>query len=321
MLSRLVRAVSRGLPFAEPGPRLLAHHRRTVVRRLVTETQPQVDLLAAEVVGGDPQAVAQYDALIAAVVERLRASRGEAACGILHRVDRAFHRDGEEYIDDPSFPERDRVRVIDSLDRFNADTGAYERWFGLVEPLVARAERAGGPVRIHELAAGHGSFALHLAERLGDRARVVASDIRPEYLDLGRRRAAERGVDVELVHQDATDLHDLGGTDVLVCTQSLHHFPPGMIGRMCGEVARAARIGAVFVDGERSLLAMMLATPTLFAYGRSWPVVHDSVVSLRRMYLAEELLLLARLAPALPHEVDIEAGRVPPGYAFVRCTR
>ena len=40
-------------------------------------------------------------------------------------------------------------------------------------------------------------------------------------------------------------------TDVIVCTQSLHHFGPGMVARMLGEAARSARAAVVFIDGER----------------------------------------------------------------------
>lgn len=188
--------------------------------------------------------------------------------------------------------------------------------------MVARAGRTGrAPVRVHELAAGHGSFAIHLAKRYGARVEVTASDIKAEYLALGRRRAAEQGAPVHFAHQDATDLSTLGEVDILLCTQSLHHFPPGMVARMLGEAARAACTGALFIDGERSLLGLLLASPLLWAYGRTWPVLHDTTVSLRRMYLAEELLLFARLAPGLPDDVEVRAGRIPPGYALVSLTR
>jgi ubiquinone/menaquinone biosynthesis C-methylase UbiE len=159
-----------------------------------------------------------------------------------------------------------------------------------------------------------------VAEHFGDRVEVTASDIRDEYLELGRRRMRGRAERVRFALQDATDLRNLGDVDILLCTQSLHHFPPGMVARMVGEAARAARAGAVFVDGERSIESLLLAVPVLFAYGRTWPVVHDAVVSLRRMLSAEEMRLVAALAPGVPAHVRVEVERLPPGYVTVCMT-
>lgn len=322
MLSELVQAVARDLPFVEPGPRLLASHRRRAAGRLLPDALVEVEGLTAAVVRHEAEATTRYDRCVAHSIDRVRASRPAGPLGLLAGFDRMFYRDGEEYLDDPDFPEAERIRVIDTLDRFNDDIAAYDRWATKVDPLIERSEAAGrSPVRVHELAAGHGSFAIHLARRYGDRVEVTASDIKDEYLALGRRRADERGATVRFAHQDATDLRNLGEVDIVLCTQSLHHFPPGMVARMLGEAGRAARTGAVFIDGERSFVGMLLVSSIMLAYGRTWPVVHDTAVSLRRMYLAEELLLLARLAPALPDDVEIEAGRVAPGYAFVELSR
>jgi hypothetical protein len=49
-------------------------------------------------------------------------------------------------------------------------------------------------------------------------------------------------------------------------------------------------------------------------------LVHDGIVSLRRMFYEEELALLARLAPGLP-SCRVETGTVLPAHAFVRITR
>jgi ubiquinone/menaquinone biosynthesis C-methylase UbiE len=292
-----------------------------LAERLAAERAAQLASLSKSVVKRDPAAVVRFDSMVADAVAALRADRPRGPARLLVDIDGAFQREGEELLDDPSFPEGKRVRVLETLDRFNRDSEAYERWMRLVEPLVDRAERThGGPVRVLELAAGHGSFALAVAEHFGDRVEVTASDIRDEYLELGRRRMRGRAERVRFALQDATDLRNLGDVDILLCTQSLHHFPPGMVARMVGEAARAARAGAVFVDGERSIESLLLAVPVLFAYGRTWPVVHDAVVSLRRMLSAEEMRLVAALAPGVPAHVRVEVERLPPGYVTVCMT-
>ena len=150
----------------------------------------------------------------------------------------------------------------------------------------------------------------------------MASDLKDEYLDLGREEARRRGVAVRFVRQDATNLSGLGDSvDMFLCTQSLHHFPPGMVARMIGQAARHARFGLCFIDAERGFVPLMLLLPLMGLYGRTYAAVHDTVVSLRRMYYAEELLLLARLAPGLPAGAVVEAGRRRPGYAYVAVTR
>ena len=68
--------------------------------------------------------------------------------------------------------------------------------------LVADADIGRG-TRVLDVAAGTGNVALRAAER---GASVVASDITPEQLALGRREAEARGLDIEWVQADAQRL-------------------------------------------------------------------------------------------------------------------
>jgi ubiquinone/menaquinone biosynthesis C-methylase UbiE len=316
--------LARRLPVLDPLATGLGPHRRRAAERIAARLRPHVAAIADAVAAHEPAAVEAYDALVAAAVERLRAERPAGPLRALAALDRLLYRNDPELLDDPSFPERERIHVLDVLDRFNRHLGSYERWMDLAETLVARAEAQGrSPVRVWDLAAGHGGFPLALKERLGDRVEATATDLRDEYLELGRQCAARRGLDVRFVPQDATDLasvHD-AGVDVFLCTQSLHHFPPGMVARMIGEAARVARTGLCFIDAERGFVPMALVPAVMAAYGRAWPVVHDTVVSLRRMYLVEELWLLAALAPALPEACATACGRRSPGFGWIQVTR
>lgn len=313
--------ILRRAPALEPLTRTLADHRRDVAASLVARYRPVMAELEGPVLAHDPEAISRYDALAAEALGVMRRSRPRGARRFAAALDRALYRNGEEYLDDPAFPEDERLHVLAMIDRLNTHLGSYEKWCSLLEPLLRVAEAKGHPqARVVDLAAGHGGFAIALKEQLGPRAALTATDLKAEYLEVGRREARARGVDVAFAVQDATSLSNLRGADVdvFLCTQSLHHFPPGMVARMLGEAARCARAGACFIDGERGLLPLAVIAPLMLAWGRSWPVLHDTVVSLRRMPCEEELLLLGSLAPGLPAGARVESGRQAPGYAWVR---
>lgn len=313
-------------PIIDPIGRGLAERRRELGAALLPSAQARLRPLWAGVLCGEPAAVAAYDQAVQDTLDTLRARTAEAtgaAAGpgtaLLGHLDRWLYKNQEELLDDVHFPMAQRLQILETLDRLNVHLGSYRRWCEALEPLIAAAAaRTGAPVELHDLAAGHGGFAIAVKEHFGARVAVTASDLHPEYLELGRPRARRRGVEVRFVQQDATRLQNLqgSGVELFLCTQSVHHFPPGMVARMLGEATRAAGTGVCFIDGERGYFPLLLA-PLMGAYGRSWGALHDTWVSLRRMYLAEELELLARLAPALPDGAKLAAARLPPGHLML----
>ena len=70
-------------------------------------------------------------------------------------------------------------------------------------PRLAEASGVGPDVRVLDVAAGTGNASLPAAER---GASVTASDLTPELLDAGRRRAEAAGLDLEWVEADAENL-------------------------------------------------------------------------------------------------------------------
>jgi ubiquinone/menaquinone biosynthesis C-methylase UbiE len=83
----------------------------------------------------------------------------------------------------------------------------------LGEVLVA-ACRVGPGDRVLDVAAGNGNAAIPAAAA---GARVTASDLTPELLDIGRKLAAERGVDLEWSEADAEALpFPDGGFDIVM---------------------------------------------------------------------------------------------------------
>jgi len=95
----------------------------------------------------------------------------------------------------PVTPDQDAMR------RYWETRGAFwDRWADVVaewaarvnEPLIAAARLAPG-MRVLDLASGTGQPALSIAERLGPRGEVVATDLVSEMLAGAKRRAAASG--------------------------------------------------------------------------------------------------------------------------------
>jgi 2-polyprenyl-3-methyl-5-hydroxy-6-metoxy-1,4-benzoquinol methylase len=310
----------------------LAPHRKEAMRRAAEVVAERAAAIEKDVIARDPGAASRFDALVAEAVGTMRSihpggADAEGAAPLvsaLSMIERRLYRDAPEWLDDPSFPEDERTLALDRLDLVNRALGSYDAFTAILMPLIEAAERAGrSPVRVHDLASGHAGFAVLLKQVLGDRVVVEASDIKPEYLEIGRARAAALGVAVDFFTEDALAMDGIRerGVDIVVCTQAIHHFPPGMVARVIGEASRAVKVGACFIDGERSWILLGAFIPAATLISRNRTLVHDGIVSLRRMYYREELDLLGALAPGVPEGVRVEVGSSPPAHIYLRLTR
>ncbi|MEP6696629.1 MAG: class I SAM-dependent methyltransferase [Pseudonocardiales bacterium] len=107
--------------------------------------------------------------------------------------------------------------------------------------VVAKAAGITPGARVLDVAAGSGNASLPAAAA---GARVVASDLTPELLETGRRRAAEQGLDIEWVEADAECLpfEDQHFDAVISCVGVMFapfHQP------VADELLRVARVGGV----------------------------------------------------------------------------
>jgi 2-polyprenyl-3-methyl-5-hydroxy-6-metoxy-1,4-benzoquinol methylase len=247
----------------------------------------------------------------------MRRAHGSWWARIATELDAALPNGALEHMDDPAFDERERTSAIRDLDLWNRRAGSYAVFASALRPLLgARSE----PTTVLDLASGHGGFALalaSLAKEHGWRLRIIASDLRAEYVAIGRRRAAEAGLDVEFRVVDALHLSASvapGEVDVITCTQSLHHFGARGVVVLVAEALRHARRGILFVDLARAVsgLAAVGAVTGIFT-NRTY--FHDATVSVRNAFVPEELALLARCAPGGDR---LSAFLLPPMFAALR---
>lgn len=304
-LDRLLRAaVHRVTSHGPPPPlRLLARLRREALSRTLEVARPRADRLGSRLCAGDASAREELADLAARSLVamrrevQLRASEAGPLTSLAARADARWNDcNAEELLDDPTLDVTLRTAIMGTLDRFNESCSIYQRFFDNLLPLA----REDGPTRVLDLAAGHGGFALHAAASARARGldvQFVATDIKPEYLEMGESLARQRDLPVRFAVQDAFDLSNLapGSYDIIVCTQSLHHFPPGSIALMFEAATRVAASGVVFVDACRSSLSATYAA--FYAALRREPPawIHDAWISTRKALVPEELELLARL--------------------------
>jgi 2-polyprenyl-3-methyl-5-hydroxy-6-metoxy-1,4-benzoquinol methylase len=158
------------------------------------------------------------------------------------------------------------------------------------------------PTTILDLGSGPGGFPIAVARSAGDRAlRIVATDVRPEYLAMGAEQAHAAGVSgtVEFRRLDAFRLvPDLGDwrPDVITCMRTLHHFGVRRTTRLLALALHTARRGILFVDIARSVSRLLMAAGAGVMSGNR-RFAHDAVISVRKAFTPAELRLMAACVP------------------------
>jgi ubiquinone/menaquinone biosynthesis C-methylase UbiE len=106
--------------------------------------------------------------------------------------------------------------------------------------------------RVLDLACGTGSVARHVAPLVGAEGKVVALDINPEMLAVGRALPAPAGATIEWREGDAVALAlPAGEFDLVLCQQGLQFFSD--------RAASLREIRRVLADGGRAVLSVWQA--------------------------------------------------------------
>jgi SAM-dependent methyltransferase len=152
-----------------------------------------------------------------------------------------------------------------------------------VEDTVEQADRVERALTLEpsssvlDVPCGTGRIAIELASR---GYRVTGVDFIDRFLDHGRWTAAERGVEVELVHGDARDLPVEGPFDAALCFWgSFGYFDDG------GNLAQARAVASALRAGGRFLLDV----PTVESMAgrfrpRNWFVVEETTVTMETTF-------------------------------------
>jgi hypothetical protein len=104
-----------------------------------------------------------------------------------------------------------------------------------------------------------------------------------------------------------------GAYDVVFVAQSLHHFSPGALAKMIVESRRVARRAFVGIDVRRSLSVFPFGIGVAALMGGR-AFVHDSVLTMRKVYSEAELAFVAELAAP---QSRIRVRPLHPGYSML----
>jgi SAM-dependent methyltransferase len=311
---------------APPGLSRLAPIRSRIADAIFEERRDEIERTKRQYLEGAKGAKEELARLTEELIAEQRARMTDARVAgdrawlrLANQLDRWLPTDEGEIMDDASLSEERRTALLRTLDQSNRRRGIYDRFLEALAPLLGAPSAE--PLTVLDLASGHGGFPLSLASSSGTAGRslrVIASDVRPEYLAIGRERAALLGLsNLEFRVIDAFALDEAlrpGEVDIITCTSSLHHFGPGPTALILSQAVRRARRGILFIDLARAVfVALTVGAGGLFTPDRAY--AHDAWVSARKAFVPEELKLIARCAPG---GEALSAFYLSPGYAALR---
>jgi ubiquinone/menaquinone biosynthesis C-methylase UbiE len=148
-----------------------------------------------------------------------------------------------------------------------------------------------GEVSILDVGTGGGDLPLAFARHGRRRGpwRVIASDSRPEILDLAAAwTGSEPNVTTLLADGRQLPIGD-GEVDVGHASLVLHHLDPPDVVLVLRELRRVSRRGVVINDLQRGIVPFTATAVTVAALARSRYTCHDGILSARRAYTLAEL--------------------------------
>lgn len=229
-----------------------------------------------------------------------------------------------EYLDDHDLPDAQRVALIEGLHRFNHAVRGYQVFLSVLRPWIqAIHAQTRRPVQILELASGAGELALTLSRLARDEnlpVTITGSDYSATYVAAANAKAAARHEPVTFIELNAFDMSTIApeSVDIVLITQSIHHFTAGQVAMMIAQAMRSSRFAFIGIDGRRSPEVLALAPLLGGLVVRRRDFVHDTFISVRKFYSETELETIARLAAP---EALISAGFLPPGYSLLTASK
>lgn len=236
---------------------------------------------------------------------------------LVARMDEWLRTDEPEYLDRTDVPDARKRDIMSGLHRFNRTVFAYKRFMKALQPLITRVhQQERRPVRMLELASGGGDFTLELARqaaRQGLPVSITGSDYVAAHVDDANEKAGRAGIPVDFRVVNAFDMDTIepGEFDIVFIIQTMHHFSAGQLAMMMNQARQVAGYAFVGIDGYRSLQLFGLM-PLMAIINPQRDFLHDSFISIRRMYSEPELAYIASLAvPDSP----VRTFSLHPGYS------
>jgi SAM-dependent methyltransferase len=199
--------------------------------------------------------------------------------------------DEAELMDAPAQDEAELAENLRDIRRVNRLLGGTAIVLHHLPAIVSTISPA-RPVTLLDLATGSGDIPLAIsrwAKRRGLALTITASDYSDAILAAARQQLAAHPK-IMLARYDAcaVPLPDRS-VDVVLCSLSLHHFPPDDAVRVLREMNRLARHGFILNDLRRGRLGYAAAWIAAHATTRNRLTRNDAPLSIRRAYTPAEL--------------------------------
>jgi SAM-dependent methyltransferase len=198
-------------------------------------------------------------------------------------------RRGVEYLDAPGIDPRLVRRSL-------ADVALANALFGGTRAVLVEVGNVlpelGATATLLDVGSGIGD----IAARARELARQRGTDLSLVTIDMAETLAvASRARTGNAVRGDATSLPFADrSVDVVMCSQTLHHFDDASASRVLRELDRVARVRVIVSDLRRSWIAAAGLWMAAFPLGFHPVSRHDGVVSIMRGYTGDELRALIR---------------------------
>jgi 2-polyprenyl-3-methyl-5-hydroxy-6-metoxy-1,4-benzoquinol methylase len=221
-------------------------------------------------------------------------------------IDSFIRTSESENMDREEIAETEKLKFVRALHQMNSMLMLYGRYVDILDPLIRDiAGNSQKPVRLLELACGSGGLAFSIAEhavRNKLNLHVTASDIVPEFVREGTRLAAQRSLPVKFRQINAFDMQHFheDDFDIMVVSQSLHHFTPGQLARIIAQSAKHNTTSFIGIDGHRSIL-LLGGVPLVASLQGIAPFTQDGLTSARRFYSDLELDIITQIATGNTH--------------------
>jgi SAM-dependent methyltransferase len=204
----------------------------------------------------------------------------------------------------------DAVRARFAANAERVAEASLRRLPALEQRIAEFVEPAGDEIAL-DVGTGTGPLAFALAPHVRD---VVGVDLVPELLDLGRRYASDRYVNVQLVEGDVTHLGFATESFDLVCERAvLHHVRRPEL--MLAEMARVTRPGGRLLVIDQLAPTDPLVAIELDRFERARDPSHTRLLSdgdLRAFFEANSLVLVRS-------RVDVHERALDPYFDLAGC--
>ncbi|HYL79653.1 MAG TPA: methyltransferase domain-containing protein [Candidatus Acidoferrum sp.] len=209
-----------------------------------------------------------------------------------------------ELMDLPGTDPGEQARALRDLARFNRLFGGTRVILShlaslLSPPRIAPTSPGGAPIRILDVATGYGDIPRAIAQWARQRGlpvEIEALDHQERIAELAARASA----DLPEIHVHVGDALNLPypdrSFDVALASQVLHHMEGEDQGRLLSELYRVARRAALVSDLLRGRWPFAVTWAGVHLFSRSRLIRHDGPLSIRRGFLAGELMTMAREA-------------------------